>query len=53
LQLEVVERQRAEEAAVEAREAMRHQATHDDLTSLLNRGTIMELLEPVMKFAPS
>jgi diguanylate cyclase (GGDEF)-like protein len=45
LQLEVVERLRAEEAAVEAREAMRHQATHDDLTSLLNRGAIFELLK--------
>lgn len=44
LQLEVVERIRAEEAAIEAREAMRHQATHDDLTSLLNRGAIMALL---------
>jgi diguanylate cyclase (GGDEF)-like protein len=44
LQLEVVERLRAEKAAVEAREAMRHQATHDDLTSLLNRRAIMELL---------
>ena len=44
LQLEVVERMRAEEAAVKAREAMRHQATHDDLTSLLNRGAILELL---------
>jgi diguanylate cyclase (GGDEF)-like protein len=44
LQLEVVERLRAEEAAVEARENMRHQATHDDLTSLLNRGAILKLL---------
>lgn len=44
LQLEVAERLRAEEAAVEAREAMRHQATHDDLTSLLNRGATLELL---------
>jgi GGDEF domain-containing protein len=44
LQLEVAERQRAEEAAVEARENMRYQATHDDLTSLLNRGAIFELL---------
>jgi len=44
LRLEVLEHQRAKEAAVEAREAMRHQATHDDLTSLLNRGAILELL---------
>jgi diguanylate cyclase (GGDEF)-like protein len=45
LQLEVLERQRAEEAAVEAREKMRFQATHDVLTSFLNRGAILELLE--------
>ena len=44
LQLEVVERQRAEEAAVEAREKMRFQATHDALTSFLNRGAILDLL---------
>jgi len=29
---------------VEAREHMRFQATHDSLTSLLNRGVIMDLL---------
>ena len=44
LQLEVLERQRAEEAAVEAREQMRFQATHDVLTSFLNRGAILDLL---------
>ncbi|MGA9672006.1 MAG: diguanylate cyclase [Terracidiphilus sp.] len=44
LQLEVVERQRAEEAAVEAREKMRFQATHDVLTSFLNRGAILDVL---------
>ena len=44
LQLEVAERMRAEEAAVKARENMRYLATHDDLTSLLNRGATLELL---------
>ncbi|MGA3045693.1 MAG: diguanylate cyclase [Terracidiphilus sp.] len=44
LQLEVIERQRAEEAAVEAREKMRFQATHDVLTSFLNRGAILDVL---------
>lgn len=44
LQLEVLERQRAEEAAIQARESMRFQATHDALTSLLNRGAILEVL---------
>ena len=44
LQLEVVDRQRAEEAAVEAREEMRFQATHDALTSFLNRAAILDLL---------
>jgi diguanylate cyclase (GGDEF)-like protein len=44
LQLEVLERQRAEEAAIEARESMRFQATHDALTSLLNHGAILEIL---------
>lgn len=45
LQLEVLERQRAEESAIEARESMRFQATHDALTSLLNRGSILDVLE--------
>lgn len=45
LQLEIVERQRAEDAAVKARESMRFQATHDALTSTLNRGAIMDVLE--------
>ena len=44
LQLEVLDRQRAEEAAVDAREKMRFQATHDALTSFLNRGAILDLL---------
>lgn len=44
LKEEVVERQRAEEAAVQAREDMRFQATHDALTSFLNRGAILEEL---------
>ncbi|MGA2889845.1 MAG: diguanylate cyclase [Terracidiphilus sp.] len=44
LQLEIVERQRAEETAIEACESMRFQATHDALTSLLNRGAILEML---------
>jgi diguanylate cyclase (GGDEF)-like protein len=30
---------------VQAREAMRHAATHDSLTELLNRGEILEMLE--------
>ncbi len=33
-----------EDKLVEARESMRYQATHDRLTSLLNRGVIVELL---------
>jgi two-component system cell cycle response regulator len=33
-----------EDKLVEAREEMRYKATHDDLTSLLNRGTILSLL---------
>ena len=33
-----------EDNLVEAREDMRYKATHDSLTSLLNRGTILELL---------
>ena len=33
-----------EDSLVEARENMRYQATHDALTSLFNRGIIMELL---------
>ena len=33
-----------EDSLLEAREEMRYKATHDSLTSLLNRGTIMELL---------
>lgn len=33
-----------EDSLVEAREEMRYKATHDSLTSLLNRGTIIELL---------
>ena len=33
-----------EEKLLEAREEMRYKATHDSLTSLLNRGTIIELL---------
>lgn len=33
-----------EDSLVEARENMRYQATHDSLTSLFNRGIIMELL---------
>jgi diguanylate cyclase (GGDEF)-like protein len=45
LQLEVLERQRAEESAIEARESMRFQATHDALTSLLNRGSILDVLK--------
>jgi diguanylate cyclase (GGDEF)-like protein len=45
LQLEVLERQRAEDSAVQARENMRFQATHDALTSLLNRGSILEVLD--------
>ncbi len=44
LQLEVRDRQRAEEAAIDAREKMRFQATHDPLTSFLNRGAILEML---------
>jgi diguanylate cyclase (GGDEF)-like protein len=44
LQQEVLERQRAERAAVEARENMRYQATHDPLTSLLNRRAILDAL---------
>lgn len=34
-----------EDRLVEARETMRFRATHDHLTSLLNRGTIVDLLE--------
>ncbi|MHB1793554.1 MAG: GGDEF domain-containing response regulator [Acidobacteriaceae bacterium] len=34
-----------EDKLVEAREDMRFRATHDPLTSLLNRGTIMDLLK--------
>jgi two-component system, cell cycle response regulator len=34
-----------EDRLVEAREAMRFQATHDGLTTLWNRGVIMDLLE--------
>ncbi len=34
-----------EDRLIEAREQMRFQATHDPLTSLWNRGVIMELLE--------
>jgi len=33
-----------EDNLLEAREDMRYKATHDSLTSLLNRGTILELL---------
>ena len=33
-----------EDSLLEAREEMRYKATHDSLTSLLNRGTIVELL---------
>jgi two-component system, cell cycle response regulator len=33
-----------EDSLLEAREEMRYRATHDALTSLLNRGTIVELL---------
>ncbi len=33
-----------EDSLLEAREEMRYKATHDSLTSLLNRGTIIELL---------
>lgn len=33
-----------EDSLLEAREEMRYRATHDALTSLLNRGTIIELL---------
>jgi diguanylate cyclase (GGDEF)-like protein len=33
-----------EDSLLEAREEMRYKATHDALTALLNRGTIMELL---------
>jgi len=45
LRLEVRDRQRAEEAAIDAREKMRFQATHDPLTSFLNRGAILEMLD--------
>ncbi|MBZ5701615.1 MAG: diguanylate cyclase [Acidobacteriia bacterium] len=34
-----------EDRLIEAREEMRHKATHDALTSLLNRGFILELLQ--------
>src|SRR5215470_7761875 len=34
-----------EDRLIEAREQMRYQATHDPLTSLWNRGVIMEMLE--------
>jgi diguanylate cyclase (GGDEF)-like protein len=44
LQLEIVERQHAEQTAIHAREEMRYQATHDALTSLLNRRAILEVL---------
>jgi diguanylate cyclase (GGDEF)-like protein len=44
LQQEILERRRAEKEAVEARENMRYQATHDALTSLLNRRAILEAL---------
>ncbi len=33
-----------EDSLVEARESMRFKATHDDLTALLNRGAILDLL---------
>ena len=33
-----------EDSLVEARESMRYRATHDNLTSLLNRGVIVDLL---------
>jgi len=33
-----------EDSLVDARESMRYQATHDNLTSLLNRGVILDLL---------
>jgi diguanylate cyclase (GGDEF)-like protein len=45
LQLEILERRRAEDAAVQAREDMRFQATHDSLTQFLNRGSILDLLK--------
>lgn len=44
LQSEVLERQRAEKAAIEARERMRFQATHDPLTGFLNREAILDAL---------
>jgi two-component system, cell cycle response regulator len=34
-----------EDRLVEARENMRFRATHNPLTSLLNRGAVMDLLE--------
>jgi len=37
-----------EDHLLEAREDMRYKATHDSLTSLLNRGTILELLSGEM-----
>ncbi len=45
LQLEVIERQRAEEAAISASEKLKFQATHDPLTAFLNRGAILEMLD--------
>ena len=37
-----------EDHLVEAREDLRYKATHDSLTSLLNRGTVLELLSAEM-----
>ena len=44
LQVEVTERKRAEQDAIRASEAMKFQATHDQLTLFLNRGAILETL---------
>jgi diguanylate cyclase (GGDEF)-like protein/PAS domain S-box-containing protein len=41
---DITEQKHLEDSLVEAREEMRYKATHDALTSLLNRGVIMDLL---------